>query len=175
MVATKGTFGGVFTGDIQIGNISIIDPSNTSGNDAILTIQNGSDGIKRVQLRDTAASHFAQSIKITDNFYNEVITLGQDGYGLFNEGIKVGSGNVKSILTKNTLSLNESLIDGSTANTIKILPTTLDVGSASIKTNLNVYGSAIFKEDATFEGEIMLGAKLKLTTLSNGVDIEFIA
>ena len=174
MVATKGTFGGVFTGDIQIGNISIIDPSNSSGNDAILTIQNGGDGVKRVQLKDTDSSDFAQKIRITDNFYNEVIALGQDGYGIFNGGITAGSGTTKSTLTKDSLSLNGSTIDGSTANTIKLLPTTLNVGSTSLKTSLNVYGSATFKEDATFEGDIMLGTKLKITTLSNGVDIDFI-
>lgn len=174
MKATLGEFGGVFTGDIQIGNISIIDPSSSSGGDAILTIQNGDSSIKRVQLRDTGSSDFAQNIKITNNTYSTMITLGQDGYGVFNGGITAGSGTVKSTLAKDTITLNGSIIDGSTANTINILPTSLNIGSLNQKTGLTVYGSSVFKEDVTFDGDVMLGSKFKITTLSNGIDIDFI-
>lgn len=174
MVSTKGTFSGVFTGEIEIGNISIIDPSKYSGNDAIVTIQNGDNGINRVQLRDTESSDFAQSIKITDNFYNESITLGQDGYGLFTSGVKVGDDDIQSILTEDTLTLNGSVIDGSTANTISMLPTTLNVGSASLATALNVYGETTLKNNLTVEGEIMIGDKIKIIPKSNGMDMEFI-
>ena len=39
--ATKGTYSGIWTGDIKVGNISIVDPSSSAGGDAIVTIQDG--------------------------------------------------------------------------------------------------------------------------------------
>lgn len=174
MVSTKGTFGGVFTGEIEIGNISIIDPSKTSGNDAIVTIQHGGNGIKRVQLRDTESSDFAQAIRITDNAYNQVISLGQDGYGLFNGGVTVGNSTKSSVLSNDSLTLNGSTIDGSVTGKLNITPTTLNIGTVSSKTNLNVYGSALLNDDVTFNGSIMIGNKLKITSKSNGVDIDFV-
>lgn len=171
---TKGTFGGVFTGDIEIGNISIVDPNNHSGNDAILTIQNGGNGVKRVQLRDTASSSFAQDVIITDNFYNEAITLGQDGHAHLKGTLNVGNDTTFSTLSPTRLTLNGIIVDGATAGTLKMLPTVLNVGSASTKTDMTVYGETILKDNLTVEGDIMIGDKLKVTTTSSGVDIEFI-
>ena len=91
---------------------------------------------------------------------------------MFSGGITVGSGDTKSTLTKNILTLNGSNIDGSIDNTLKILSTTFNVGSESLKTNLNVYGDATFEEDVVFKGTVKLGSKLTITTLSNGVDID---
>ncbi len=169
-----GEFGGVFTGDIEIGNISIVDPSKHSGNDALLTIQNGHNGIKRVQLRDTGHSDFAQNIRITDNFYNEVITLGQDGQAHFSAGLNVGNTETFSVLSPTRLTLNGIVVDAATSDTLKMLPTTLNVGSASKKTALNVYGKTTLNDDLTVDGDITIGDQLKLIIKSNGVDIEFI-
>jgi hypothetical protein len=169
-----GEFGGVFTGDIRIGNISIVDPNQHSGNDALLTIQNGGNGVKRVQLRDSSSSDFAQDIRITDNFYNEVITLGQDGQAHFSDGLNVGDDETFSVLSPTRLTLNEVVIDAATSGTLKMLPTTLNVGSTSKKTKLNIYGAATLNDDLTVEGDIMISDKLKITTTSNGVDIEFV-
>ena len=169
-----GEFGGVFTGDIEIGNISIIDPSKHSGNDALLTIQNGNNGVKRVQLRDSSSSDFAQNIIITDNFYNEVITLGQNGQAHLSSGLNIGSDETYSVLSPTRLTLNGVVIDAATSDTLKMLPTTINVGSTSKKTKLNVYGATTLNDDLTVNGDIMISDKLKITTTSSGVDIEFV-
>ena len=174
MKVKYGEFGGVFSGDVKIGNITITDPSDVSGNDAILTIQHGGNGIKRVQLRDTTVSNFAQEVRISDNQYNQMIALQQNGYGIFATGVKVGDSATNSLLNEDSLTLNGSIIDGSTNNVIKILPTRLDVGSTSLKTTLDVYGDTTMKSDLTIEGEMMIGTKLKISSVSKGVDIDFV-
>ena len=122
MKSSTGEFGGIFTGDIKIGNISIVDPNENSGSDALLTIQNGNNGVKKVQLRDTNESSFAQNIVITNEFYNTSIMLNQDGSGYF-KGISVVDYDdnneattyvsmQKNGLNINGISMNGTLIDG---------------------------------------------------------------
>ena len=173
MVATKGTFGGVFTGNIAIGNISIIDPSKQSGNDAILTIQNGQTGVKTVQLGDTNQSDFAQNINITDNFYNSQILLGQDGIGTFASGIIVGNSSKYISLDDDSIKINGSEINAS-SGTINVLSNDFKIGSASSNNNLEVWGLATFKKDMTILGDINIGNKWKVNVSSNGIDIDFV-
>ena len=173
MVATKGTFGGVFTGNIEIGNISIIDPSNESGNDAILTIQNGNNGIKAVQLRDTSQSDFAQNINITDNFYNTKILFTQDGVGTFSDAVIVGDENNSTSINNDSININNSTISA-TSNGMKVLSNSFAFGSASASNNVEVWGTTTLQGNLTALGEVNIGNKLKLHTSSNGVDIDFI-
>lgn len=169
MKSMTGEFSGIFTGDIQIGNISIIDPSKYSGNDAILTIQNGDNGIKRVQLTDTGASSFAQDIKITDNFENTSILLSQDGYINANGGYVVGNNSFDN----NGVHLGKNEIIGG-ENSLNILSETLDVGTLGNATSLRVWGNSTFNQSAKFNGDIILGNSMILSHNSDGFDINFI-
>lgn len=173
MLATQGTFGGVFTGDIEIGNISIVDPSKTAGNDAILTIQNGDNGVTAVQLRDTSQSDFAQNINITDNFYNTQIFLGQDGVGTFSTGVVVGDTSKSVRLDNDLININGSEINASDG-TINVLSSNFKVGSVSTNNNLEVWGTTTLQKDVTILGDINIGNKWKVNINSNGIDIDFI-
>lgn len=173
MLATEGTFSGVFTGEIEIGNISIVDPSKNAGNDAIVTIQNGDNGIKVVQLRDTNQSDFAQNINITDNFYNSKILLGQDGVGTFSSGVIVGDSSKSITLDNDSIKINGSEINAS-SGTINVLSNDFKVGSASSNNNLEVWGATTLKKDMTILGDINIGNKWKVHVKSNGIDIDFV-
>ena len=178
MIATKGTFGGVFTGDIQIGNISIVDPNSAAGNDAILTIQNGSDGTKAVQLRDTNLSSFGQNIEIGEYHYgsdgNESFTtniyLGQDGTAKFNESISIGD---KTLLNDGTLTLNGQVLD-TNSNGYVFKSSQVDIGSASQSSNLNVYGDVTVNGQLQLLSTLLFGNMVKCTVSSNGLNFNFI-
>ena len=177
MKATKGTFGGVFTGDIQIGNISIVDPSSSNGNDALVTISNGNNGIKAVQLTDTNQSSFAQNISITDNFYNENIRLTQGGS--INASSRLSIGNVddsqgeRSILTPSYLQFNGGTISSSNEKLIVNRANEFDVGSISSSTDLIVYGNANIRNVLKVFKEVNFGDVVKCTIASNGLDFNF--
>lgn len=173
MIATKGTFGGVFTGNIEIGNISIVDPSNASGNDAILTIQNGNNGVKAVQLRDANQSDFAQNINITDNFYNTKILFTQDGVGNFSNSVVVGDENNSTSINNDSININNSIINA-TDNGMKVLSNSVTFGSASASNNVEVWGSTTLQGQLNALGDINIGNKLKVNVKSNGVDIDFV-
>ena len=168
--ATQGEFGGVFSGTVEIGNITILDPSKTSGNDALLTIQNGQNGVKRVQLTDTNSSSFAQSLIVTDNSYNTMIELGQNGYGLFSGGINIGN-NIK--LEGSHLAINGYEL---TTNSSGFLfnATQIDVGTVNNTSTLNVYGSVYIKESARIANSLKFGDMVKATINTSGVDFDFI-
>lgn len=169
MIAQKGSFSGVFTGDIKIGNISISDPSPTSGRDALLTIQNGQNGVKVVQLRDSDHSDFAQEIHITDNFYNEKISLQQDGVGLFTSGIAIGDNTTlndsRLILNKNELASNEY---GYIFKSPEV-----SVGSSIQDSLLNVYGDTILNGVLHIERTINFNDVVECTVSANGIDFNF--
>lgn len=177
MKATKGTFGGVFTGDIQIGNISIVDPSSSNGNDALVTISNGNNGIKAVQLTDTNQSSFAQNISITDNFYNENIRLTQGGS--INASSRLSIGNIddsqgeRSILTPSYLQFNGGTISSSNEKLIVNRANEFDVGSVSSSTDLIVYGNANIRNVLKVFKEVNFGDVVKCTIASNGLDFNF--
>ena len=169
MLAQKGSFSGVFTGDIKIGNISISDASSTSGGDALLTIQNGQNGVKVVQLRDSDHSDFAQEIHITDNFYNEKISLQQDGVGLFTSGIAIGDNTTlndsRLILNKNELASNEY---GYIFKSPEV-----SVGSSIQDSLLNVYGDTILNGVLHIERTINFNNIVECTVSANGIDFNF--
>ena len=169
MLAQKGSFSGVFTGDIKIGNISISDASSTSGGDALLTIQNGQNGVKVVQLRDSDHSDFAQEIHITDNFYNEKISLQQDGVGLFTSGIAIGDNTTlndsRLILNKNELASNEY---GYIFKSPEVR-----VGSSIQDSLLNVYGDTILNGVLHIERTINFNNIVECTVSANGIDFNF--
>lgn len=169
MLARKGSFSGVFTGDIKIGNISISDASSTSGGDALLTIQNGQNGVKVVQLRDSDHSDFAQEIHITDNFYNEKISLQQDGVGLFTSGIAIGDNTTlndsRLILNKNELASNEY---GYIFKSPEV-----SVGSSIQDSLLNVYGDTILNGVLHIERTINFNDVVECTVSANGIDFNF--
>lgn len=165
--ATQGEFSGVFSGTVKIGNIEITDPSAQAGNDALLTIRNGQNGIKRVQLTDTAASNFAQNINITDNTYSTMITLDQSGYGTFKGGITVGNvkiGGRSLLINNNELTYNT---DGFSTNS------KLTIGNANQMSKLRVYGD-IESENMTVDSILNFGSVLKFTKKYNGLNIDFI-
>lgn len=169
MLAQKGSFSGVFTGDIKIGNISISDASSTSGGDALLTIQNGQNGVKVVQLKDSDHSDFAQEIHITDNFYNEKISLQQDGVGLFTSGIAIGDNTTlndsRLILNKNELASNEY---GYIFKSPEV-----SVGSSIQDSLLNVYGDTILNGVLHIERTINFNDVVECTVSANGIDFNF--
>lgn len=170
VIATKGEFSGLWTGNIEIGNISIIDPSKTSGNDAILTIQNGQNGIKRVQLNDTEISSFAQKLIITDNAYNTVIALNQDGTAIFNNGISIGN---NTSINKDTIILNGFVL-GTNSNGYVFNSPQLDIGSVSNNSLLNVYGESYLNGVVHVEKTINFNNVIECTVSSNGLDFNFI-
>lgn len=175
MTATKGTFDGVFTGDIEIGNISIVDPNKTAGNDAIVTIQNGQNGVKAVQLKDTNQSDFAQNINITDNFYNSQILLGQDGIGKFANSIVVGDiGSGAVTIRHDSIVLDNSSMISADDSSITVTSTQFNIGSASFNNDLTVWGVTTLREDVTILGDINIGNKWKVNINSNGIDIDFV-
>ena len=168
--ATQGEFGGVFSGTVEIGNITILDPSKTSGNDALLTIQNGQNGVKRVQLTDTNSSSFAQTLIVTDNSYNTMIELGQNGYGLFSGGINIGN-NIK--LEGSHLAINGYEL---TTNSSGFLfnAAQIDVGTVNNTSTLNVYGNIYIKESARIANSLKFGDMVKATINTSGVDFDFV-
>ena len=169
MLAQKGSFSGVFTGDIKIGNISISDASSTSGGDALLTIQNGQNGVKVVQLRDSDHSDFAQEIHITDNFYNEKISLQQDGVGLFASGIAIGD---NTTLNESRLILNKNELASNEYGYIFKSPE-VSVGSSIQDSLLNVYGDTILNGVLHIERTINYNDVVECTVSANGIDFNF--
>lgn len=170
MKATQGEFSGVFSGTVDIGNIKIADPSSTAGGDALLTIQNGQNGIKRVQLTDTSASRFAQDIIIADDHDADKISLKQDGTAVISTGINVGN-NV--ILNSKSLFMNNNeltTIDGGTSFLFKSHVT---LGTYVAPANLIVHGSADMN-DVTVNEHLYFGSNVKITKVSNGVNIDVV-
>lgn len=168
MKATQGEFSGVFSGTVDIGNIKIADPSATAGGDALVTIQNGQSGIKKVQLTDTESSKFAQDIVITNNTYSNMVLLKQDGTGIFNAGINVAN---TVMLTSSGMTINNKLFSASSSGFVA--NANLDVGSVSYGANLVVHGNTT-TENAVINKTLYFGSVLSFTTMSNGLDIDYI-
>lgn len=172
--ATQGEYSGLWTGDIKIGNISIVDNSETSGNDATLTIQDGGNGIKRVQLTDNSSSIFAQDLVVSNNTYSPMVTLKQDGTALFDRGINIGDNkNNTNNVTLNKTSLIMSNKELTTTSTGFLVNSSLDVGSNSNIANLTVHGNTI-SDSVTLSSELNFGDVVKFTKTSNGINIDFV-
>ena len=175
--AAKGTFGGVFTGDIKIGNVSITDPNVSNGDDATITVINGNTGVKAVQLTDMSQSSFAQNISITDNFYNEQVRINQNGIvnalNQFVVGSIDGTGNERSILTKSYLQFKGGSIVSSDKRLTVERADNFDVGSVSNNTNLTVYGVGEFKKVLKITKELNFNDTVKCIVSDRGVDFNF--
>lgn len=168
--ATQGEYSGLWTGDIKIGNISIIDPSSSAGNDALLTIQNGQNGIKRVQLTDSSASRFAQDIIIADDHDADKISLKQDGTAVIRTGINVGN-NV--ILNGKSLFMNNNELTTIDDGASFLFKSHVTLGTSVGPANLIVNGNANMN-DVTVNEHLYFGSNVKITKVSNGVNIDVI-
>ena len=170
MNATQGNFSGVFSGTVDIGNIKIADPSSTAGGDALLTIQNGQNGIKRVQLTDTSASRFAQDIIIEDGHDADKISLKQDGTAVIGTGINVGN-NVA--LNGKSLIMNNNELTTTDDGKSYLFKSNVTLGTSIGPANLIVNGNANMN-DVTVNEHLYFGSNVKITKVSNGVNIDVI-
>lgn len=170
MNATQGKFSGVFSGTVDIGNIKIADPSSTAGGDALLTIQNGQNGIKRVQLTDSSASRFAQDIIVADDHDADKISLKQDGTAVVGTGINV-SNNV--ILNGKSLIMNNNELTTTDDGVSYLFKSNVTLGTSVGPANLMVNGNANMN-DVTVNEHLYFGNNVKITKVSNGVNIDVI-
>lgn len=168
--ATQGEYSGLWTGDIKIGNISIVDPSASSGNDALLTIQNGANGVKRVQLTDNTSSSFAQDIIITNNTYSPMISLKQDGSAYYSKGINIAD---KTTLNSIGLIINNKTLTTTSNGSGFLFSNELNVGTANQSANLIVHGNTL-TDNITVDNTLYFGNVLKFTKNANGINIDFI-
>ena len=166
--ATRGEFGGVFSGTVEIGNITIEDPSKTAGGDALLTIQNGQNGVKRIQLKDAESSTFAQNIIISDNQYNSKITLNQDGSGTFSSGVYIGDSSTS--LLPNQLNLKGNILSSETGG-FYFDSSQVSIGTTSHNSLLNVRGNIQSSGNISLDGTLSFGDVVTFKPLSNGLDI----
>lgn len=173
--ATEGEFGGVFSGEIKIGNINIKDPSSNAGGDAILEIKNGQNGVKQIQLTDSGHSDFAQSVNITDNTYSKTIQLRQDGTIIANSSVSVQSGSLSTQIYQDRIYMNGTKISGSN-NIMTLNASQINFGDASINdlNNININAKTTFNKQSTFLKDITFGSVFSLTIQTNGIDFEFI-
>ena len=166
--ATRGEFGGVFSGTVEIGNITIEDPSKTAGGDALLTIQNGQNGVKRIQLKDSESSTFAQNLIISDNQYNSKITLNQDGSGTFTSGVYIGDSSTS--LLANQLNLEGNILSSDSGG-FYFDSSKVSIGTTSHNSLLNVRGNIESSGSITLDGTLSFGDVVTFKPLSNGLDI----
>lgn len=166
--ATRGEFGGVFSGTVEIGNITIEDPSKTAGGDALLTIQNGQNGVKRIQLKDTESSTFAQNLIVSDNQYNSKITLNQDGSGTFTSGVYIGDSSTS--LLANQLNLKGNILSSETGG-FYFDSSQVSIGTTSHNSLLNVRGNIQSSGNISLDGTLSFGDVVTFKPLSNGLDI----
>lgn len=166
--ATRGEFGGVFSGTVEIGNITIEDPSKTAGGDALLTIQNGQNGVKRIQLKDTESSTFAQNLIISDNQYNSRITLNQDGSGTFTSGVYIGDSSTS--LLANQLNLKGNILSSEMGG-FYFDSAQVSIGTTSHNSLLNVRGNILSSGNISLDGTLSFGDVVTFKPLSNGLDI----
>lgn len=173
MAATKGTFSGVFSGDIKIGNISITDPSNTTGNDAVLTVTNGTTGVEAIQLTDRSTSVFRQSVvfrSASAGSTDTTISLEPNGTGIFKSSVQVGSGanvagleNDKLVIRGHTLTHNSSGLQSNSD---------FFVGEAAHKKNLKTYGDMYATGVVRTDDMVLFADKAQMKIVANGLNID---
>lgn len=168
--ATQGEYSGLWTGDIQVGNISISDKKANAGNDALLTIQNGENGIKKVQLTDGVSSSFAQDVIVTNNTYSTMISLKQDGSAYLSKGLNVAD---KATLNATSLIINNNTLTTTSSGGGFLFNNDLHVGSSNKSANLLIHGNAS-TDNITIDNTLYFGNLLKFTKNANGINIDFI-
>lgn len=168
--ATQGEYSGLWTGDIKIGNISIVDSSESAGNDALLTIQNGGNGIKKVQLTDGISSSFAQDVIVTNNTYSTMISLKQDGSAYLSKGLNVAD---KIALNSSGLIINNNTLTTTSIGGGFLFNNDLHIGSSNKSANLFVHGNTS-TDNITIDNTLYFGNLLKFTKNANGINIDFI-
>lgn len=168
--ATQGEYSGLWTGDIKIGNISIVDSSESAGNDALLTIQNGGDGIKKVQLTDGISSSFAQDVIVTNNTYSTMISLKQDGSAYLSKELNVAD---KIALNSSGLIINNNTLTTTSSGGGFLFNNDLHIGSSNKSANLFVHGNTS-TNNITIDNTLYFGNLLKFTKNNNGINIDFI-
>lgn len=168
--ATKGNYSGLWTGDIQVGNISISDTSATAGNDALLKIQHGSSGIVAVELTDKDESIFRQDLSIRSSTNVEMISLSREGSGIFNSQIQVGTGANSSQLQSDRLNLRGRTL-GIYSDGFQF-ENNVNVGSASNMANLTSYGVVNAKSDIILDGSLLFGSVVKFARVTGGLNID---
>lgn len=168
--ATKGNYSGLWTGDIQVGNISISDTSATAGNDALLKIQHGSSGIVAVELTDKDESIFRQDLSIRSSTNVEMISLSREGSGIFNSQVQVGTGANSSQLQSDRLNLRGRTL-GIYSDGFQF-ENNVNVGSASNMANLTSYGVVNAKSDIILDGALLFGSVVKFARVTGGLNID---
>lgn len=168
--ATQGEYSGLWTGDIQVGNISISDKKANAGNDALLTIQNGENGIKKVQLTDGLSSSFAQDVIVTNNTYSTMISLKQDGSAYLSKGLNVAD---KATLNSTSLIINNNTLTTTSSGGGFLFNNDLHIGSSNKSANLLIHGNTS-TGNITIDNTLYFGNVLKFTKNANGINIDFI-
>lgn len=167
--STQGEYSGVLTGSVSIGNIEISDKSSNSGGDALLTITDGSNGLKRVRLTDTDSSIFAQDVIITDNFDNTVLEMKQTGGVISTGGFVVKGTTSTTTILEDSISMGESKIYGFDSG-IKFVAPSVNVGEVGNNTDLTVYGKATIDGALSLEEEVRFGDVIICDITPNGIN-----
>lgn len=175
--ATRGEYSGLWTGDVQVGNVTITDPSSTSGNDANITVVNGSSGVQAIQLTDRDTSIFRQAISVrtaAKDSTTEMIALKPDGSGIFNSVVQVGSGASASQLKNDQLVIRGNVLTYNT-NGFEVR-NKLTVGSASASHDMQAYGDIYSMRTLKTEDGVVFATndvlKAQIKKVANGLDID---
>lgn len=170
--ATEGTYSGVWTGDIRVGNISIVDPSSISGGDAAFTIQDGQNGTKVVELTDADYSSFRQTLHIDNAYGDTMVSLSQGGSIVANTSITVGTTH-KTIIDDDSISINGGTLT-SNGSTLTIGASNIDIGNTNSTTPIDMNGNTTVNGVLKAMKEINYNDVLVCKTSTNGLDFSFL-
>lgn len=170
--ATEGTYSGVWTGDIRVGNISIVDPSSISGGDAVFTIQDGQNGTKVVELTDTDYSSFRQTLHIDNAYGDTMVSLSQGGSIVANTSISVGTTH-KTIIDDDSITINGGTFT-SNGTTLTIGASNIDIGNTNSTTPIDMNGNTTVNGILKAMKEINYNDVLVCKTSTNGLDFSFL-
>lgn len=168
VIANKGELGGVFTGEIKIGNIEITDKNVNGGNDAQLLIKNGVTGRTVVKLNDDESngSVFAQTVNIADEFGNKNIVLNKDGAIATKQSLTVSDSVSNTVVRP-----DEIIIDGTTLSNVG---ETFVISSTKTQVNDSLVNGELEVRGKIKTGGFNFGGIVEVTTSTNGIDFNFI-
>ena len=135
-----------------------------------MTIQNGENGVKKVQLTDGVSSSFAQDVIVTNNTYSTMISLKQDGSAYLSKGLNVAD---KATLNATSLIINNNTLTTTSSGGGFLFNNDLHVGSSNKSANLLIHGNAS-TDNITIDNTLYFGNLLKFTKNANGINIDFI-